>query len=61
MNRSTLIIEIEHSTAMLRAVFARFADCTPCDAAILCDDAIFWAGNRARCRASLNNPLNWSL
>lgn len=60
MTRESLIAEIAHSTAMLRLVFTRYATACECDLCCLRDDALFWAGNRARCRASLNNPLNWS-
>lgn len=60
MTRDLLAIEIEHSTTMLRLVFLRYATACACDQACLRDDALFWALNRARCRAMLNNPLNWS-
>lgn len=60
MNRHTLIAEIAHSTAMLRACFFRFATASACDTDCLKEDVRFWSMNRERCRASLNNPLNWS-
>lgn len=60
MNPATLTTEIEHSTQMLRLVFLRYADANVCDQDCLRDDALFWALNRARCRASLANLSNRS-
>lgn len=55
MNRHTLIAEIAHSTQMLRLVFSQFASANACDRDWLRVDAVFWHGNRARCRQSLEN------
>lgn len=55
MTRASLQAEIDHSTACLHAVFDQYAGAMPADHAYWRNEALFWAGNRARARRMMQS------